>query len=500
MRNRNNITSIGLAGLEGYKVEVETSISSGLPAFIIVGLPDSSVQESRERVRVVLKNIGFEFPLKRILVNLAPADTRKEGPIYDLPIALGILEASGQLEGIPKDCVFVGELSLEGSLRPVRGMLPIALSARKHGAKEIFVPKDSAAEAALVRGITVYPAEHVSEIVEHLQGINEIKRAGEYAAKEDEETYHDFSDVKGQPGMRRALEVAVSGAHNILLCGMAGSGKSMMAKRIPSILPPMSMDEMIESTAVHSIAGMTGKAAPLLPHRPFRAPHHSVSSAGIAGGGKSLRPGEMSLAHNGVLFLDEFPEFRREVMESLRQPIEDGRLTITRASGSVTYPSDFMLVCAMNPCKCGWYGHPSGKCECSCDSVKNYRGRISGPIMDRIDIYVEAPPVDYEELTSKGENEPSSAIRERVMIAREVQLSRQGTVNARMSHEMIEAHCGIDEESGKLMRAAYEKFSLSARAYNRILKVARTVADMAGSVDIGFAHLAEAIRYRNPHG
>jgi magnesium chelatase family protein len=491
------IKSAGLSGVSGFGVAVEVSITNGLPGFVIVGLPDNSVRESRERVRAAIKNIGLEFPMRRILVNLAPADTKKEGPIYDLPIAIGLLAASEQLGPISEKAMFLGELSLDGDLRPVTGMLPMALSARADGIDSLFIPKDSALEASIAEGIRVYPAEHICEIIAHLRGERPIEPAPPYSLAAREADCLDFSDVRGQPSVKRAIEVAVSGAHNILLTGAAGGGKSMMARRIPSVLPPMGMEEMIEATAIHSAAGLTNKSAPLLAQRPFRSPHHTVSASGMAGGGRNPKPGEMSLAHNGVLFLDEFPEFRRDVLESLRQPLEDGSITITRAAWTCTFPSRFMLVCAMNPCKCGWYGHPSGKCGCSEEAVKSYARRISGPILDRIDIFADVPSLVYGDLAGSAKSESSAEIRARVTAARARQLARQGAPNAQMSGNGLAAHCALDGAGAELLRAAYDRFALSARAYSRILKVARTIADLAGRPRIEAAHLAEAIRYRS---
>jgi magnesium chelatase family protein len=491
------IKSAGLSGISGFGVVVEVSITNGLPGFAIVGLPDNSVRESRERVRAAIKSIGLEFPMRRILVNLAPADTKKEGPIYDLPIAIGLLAASDQIGLVSESAVFVGELSLDGDLRPVTGMLPMALSARANGADSLFIPRDSALEASIAEGVKVYPAGHICEIIDHLRGERPIEPAPPYSFVARESDCPDFSEVRGQASVKRALEVAVSGAHNILLTGVAGGGKSMMARRIPSILPPMTMPEMIEATAVHSAAGLTSKSAPLLTQRPFRSPHHTVSASGVAGGGRSPKPGEISLAHNGVLFLDEFPEFRRDVLESLRQPLEDGTITITRAAWTCSFPSRFMMVCAMNPCKCGWYGHPSGKCSCSEESVKSYVRRISGPILDRIDIFADVPSLDYGDLASAVKGESSAEIRKRVTAARARQLARQGAPNAQMTGEHLAAYCGLNRECGELLRAAYDKFALSARAYNRILKVARTIADLAESPRIAAPHLMEAVRYRS---
>ncbi|MDR1245735.1 MAG: YifB family Mg chelatase-like AAA ATPase [Clostridiales Family XIII bacterium] len=491
------IKSAGLSGISGFDVVVEVSITNGLPGFVIVGLPDNSVKESRERVRAAIKNIGLEFPMRRILVNLAPADTKKEGPIYDLPIAIGLLAASEQIGPVSEKSVFVGELSLDGFLRPVTGVLPMSLSACAGGADSLFIPEDSALEASIAEGLNVYPARHICDIIAHLRGEKPIEPAPPYKFDARENAGADFSEVRGQSAVKRAIEVAVGGAHNILLTGVAGGGKSMMARRIPSILPPMSMREMIESTAIHSAAGLTSKSAPLLTQRPFRAPHHTVSASGAAGGGRSPKPGEISLAHNGVLFLDEFPEFHRDVLETLRQPLEDGAITITRAAWTCTFPSRFMLVCAMNPCKCGWYGHPSGKCRCSEESVQSYARRISGPILDRIDIFAETPSLLYGDLAVASNGEPSAEIRRRVTAAQALQLDRQGTQNAHMTGAQIAEHCALDAECSKLMRVAYEKFSLSARAYNRILKVARTIADLAENPRIAAPHLAEAIRYRS---
>ncbi|MDR1573534.1 MAG: YifB family Mg chelatase-like AAA ATPase [Clostridiales Family XIII bacterium] len=491
------IRSAGLSGVSGTSVAVEVSITNGLPGFVIVGLPDNSVRESRERVRAAIKNIGLEFPMRRILVNLAPADTKKEGPIYDLPIAIGLLAASEQIEPVSEKSMFIGELSLDGDLRPVTGMLPMSLSARANGIDSLFIPKDCALEASIAEGLLVYPAGHICEIIAHLRGEKPIEPAPPYSFAARESGGPDFSEVRGQQSVKRAIEVAVSGAHNILLTGVAGGGKSMMARRIPSVLPPMTMGEMIETTAIHSAAGLTSKSAPLLTERPFRSPHHTVSASGAAGGGRTPKPGEISLAHNGVLFLDEFPEFRRDVLEALRQPLEDGSITITRAAWTCSFPSRFMMVCAMNPCKCGWYGHPSGKCSCTEEAVRAYARRISGPILDRIDIFADTPSLEYGDLAGNAKSESSEEIRERVSAARARQLARQGTPNAYLSGERLATHCALDLECAALLRAAYDRFALSARAYTKILKVARTIADLAENPRIAAPHLTEAIRYRS---
>ena len=498
-----SVNSVGIFGMRTFPVKLEADVSQGKFRFDIVGLPDTAVNESRERVRTAMRNSGFDFPYIHLTVNLAPADIRKEGPIYDLPILIAMMLATDQLEGDFSDCAFLGELSLGGEVRRINGVLPMAIEARNNGIRRLFIPADNAPEGSVVEGIDVYPVNDVKQLISFFKGECDIKPASprDFSSGESEPAIPDFADVKGQRQAKRALEVAAAGGHNVMMIGSPGSGKSMLAKRLPGILPDMTFDESLETTKIYSIAGALPDKTPIIRHRQFRSPHHTISSAGLSGGGAVPKPGELSLAHNGVLFLDEMPEFSRNAMEVMRQPVEDGVITIARVAGTVTYPCSVMLVCAMNPCPCGFYGHPTKKCTCPPGAVSRYMSRVSGPLLDRIDIHIEVPPVDFSELSDSEEGEHSSDIKARVDAARDIQRRRFAgtdvTSNAKMPAELVRKYCIMTDRASDMLKNAFYKLGLSARGYDKILKVARTVADLDSSELIDVKHIAEAIQYRS---
>ncbi|MGJ4848794.1 YifB family Mg chelatase-like AAA ATPase [Bacillota bacterium Meth-B3] len=498
------VNSCALTGIEGFLVRVEVNLSAGMPMFDVVGLPDAAVKESRERVRAALKNSGYGFPDDRLTVNLAPADQKKEGPFFDLPIALGVIAAEGRLPLTAlEEVALVGELSLDGSLRSVRGALPMAIALRALGVKALILPEDNRREVACVSGIALLPARHLREVVTHLGGQRALEPVVPVSYRQllgERVSSADFADVKGQMGAKRALEIAASGGHNVLMVGAPGSGKTLLSRALPTILPDMSFEEALEVTRIHSTAGLLPKTG-LLTERPFRSPHHTASSASMAGGGANALPGEISKAHQGVLFLDELPEYRRDVLEALRQPMEDGFVTVTRVNAQMRYPSEFMLVCSMNPCPCGHYGSRTRECRCTPGQIQRYLGKVSGPLLDRIDMHIEVESVAVERLAEGAAEESSASVRARVEAARAVQRARYAgqniACNARLPAQALNRYCPMDAGAKVLIKAASDRLDLSSRAYTRVLKLARTIADMEGRDVIGAEQVAEAVQYRS---
>ncbi|HNX64482.1 MAG TPA: YifB family Mg chelatase-like AAA ATPase [Oscillospiraceae bacterium] len=496
------INSIGLLGLNAFPVDVEIEISRGIPSFDIVGLADVVVRESRERIKAALRSCEIAFPPSKVMINLAPADTKKTGSVTDLAITAALLKIMGHISVDLDDSAFIGEVSLNGAIRHVNGVLPMVLLARQEGIKNIYVPYENAFEASVADGISVYGVDNVEELILHLNGEKLIPHQKKYSVRQEEKFRGlDFADVKGQQFAKKALEIAAAGGHNALLIGSPGSGKSMLAKRMPSILPEMTFEESIETTKIHSVSGLLDKNTPLVTVRPFRSPHHTISSAGLAGGGGIPRPGEISLAHNGLLFLDELPEFQRTTLEILRQPLEDGKVTISRAMATVSYPCSIMLIAAMNPCPCGYFGHPTRKCICSPKQVSGYLSRISGPMLDRFDLHIEVAPVEFEHISSKEKEESSGIIRERVQAARKIQEERfkdtDISCNAKITSDILHEVCPMTDDAVAMLKVVFDKMGLSARAYDRILKVARTIADMDKQEVITKKHINQAVQYRS---
>ncbi len=496
------INSLGLFGLNAFKVDVEIEISRGIPIFDIVGLPDLVVKESRERIKASMRSCDIEFPVARVMVNLAPAGTRKSGSVHDMAIFIAVLKAAGYINSDLDDFCFIGELSLNGTVRSVDGVLPMVLLAREEGMKAVFVPKDNAFEASVAEGIEIYGVSDIREIIDHFNTGRKISVSDRFVPQPQESnSILDFADVKGQQSAKMALEIAAAGGHNAILIGTPGSGKSMLAKRMPSILPDMTFEESIETTKLHSISGLLDQSSPLVTVRPFRSPHHTISSAGLAGGGSIPRPGEISIAHNGLLFLDELAEFDRRTLEILRQPLEDGKVTISRALGTVVYPASIMLIAAMNPCPCGYYGHPSGRCRCGHKQVAAYLSKISGPMLDRFDLHIEVAPVEFNDISSDKKAESSAEIRKRVSKARDIQNERfKGssiTCNAKITPDKLNQFCPMDEDAKAFIGKAFDRLGLSARAYDRILKVARTIADLNGNEKIEKQYISAAIQFRS---
>ena len=496
------VASLGLFGLNAFPVDAEIDISRGQPHFDIVGLPDTTVRESRDRIRAALRACGISFPVASVMVNLAPADTKKSGSVHDMAIFMAILKAMRMVDEVPDSFAFIGELSLNGDVRRINGVLPMVMLAREKGMKAVFVPEENSREASVIAGIDVYAVRSAEQLILHFRGEEPMTPCEHYIPPEAayNETL-DFADVRGQQSAKKALEIAAAGGHNALLIGAPGSGKSMLAKRMPSILPPLTFEEALETTKIHSISGLLDPDTPIITKRPFRSPHHTISSAGLAGGGSIPQPGEISLAHNGLLFLDELAEFDRRTLEIMRQPLEDRKVTIARASGTITYPCTIMLIGAMNPCPCGYYGHPKRKCICSPKKVSAYLSKISGPLLDRFDLHIDVAPVEYDDLSAKTSEESSAEIRRRVMAAREIQAERfRGTditCNALITPDKLREMCPMDDGAEAMMKSVFDTLGLSARAYDRILKVARTIADINGCEVISRRHVAEAAQYRS---